>query len=400
MNSKERLLAAIEYEETDYTPCSFMIFFNQYFKCKTEREFVEKQLELGLDAYAHVGHLKHSLHPEAKLTEWTEQEGSTKYFCRKIDTPKGSLTQKVRQSEGWPQENNFPIFNDYIITRAEEVLVKPEEDLEKVKYFFGPFGDEDITSLKESAIEAKKIAEEHGLLQLGGWKPAQKPSMTVETSGNSDGGVVGCDCLAWLSGYTDIMILSMTKPEIIKEYVNIIHEWNMKQIEIYLDVTNADIIWRRGWYETTEFWLPEIYKEIIAPTIKKEAELVHQAGRKYGYIITSAFLPILEHILGADIDILVGLDPSQGKGTYLDIVKQEFLNKKKALWGGVSGAMTVERGTKEETEKAVIEALKTLSKGGGFILSPVDNIREDTDNAWQNTKVFVETWKKYRKQKW
>jgi hypothetical protein len=34
--------------------------------------------------------------------------------------------------------------------------------------------------------------------------------------------------------------------------------------------------------------------------------------------------------------------------------------------------------------------------GGGFILSPVDNVRDDTPNAWKNTHKFIETWKKYR----
>jgi hypothetical protein len=62
----------------------------------------------------------------------------------------------------------------------------------------------------------------------------------------------------------------------------------------------------------------------------------------------------------------------------------------------VSGAVTVETGTKEQTEAAVVAALETLGKGGGFILSPVDNVREDTAKAWENTHVFIETWKNHR----
>ena len=230
------------------------------------------------------------------------------------------------------------------------------------------------------------------MLQVGGWKGWVHPGLQV------DPGVMGCDALAWLSGYVDIMVLSLTKPDIIKEYVNIIHEWNLKQIEIYLDVTDADLIIRRGWYETTEFWTPEAYRNIIAPTLTKEAELVHQAGKKYGYIITSAFLPILDDILDTGIDVLIGLDPKEGKGTDLTSVKKTFSDKKKAVWGGVSGAVTVETGTEKDTEEAVIQALSILGKDGGFILSPVDNVREDTENAWKNTDVFLRTWKKYNRE--
>ena len=390
------MLAALEYRDVDYVPCSFMIFLNLYCRCTTEREFVEKQLELGLDAYVHVGHLKHSFHPEVKCSEWVEAKGGEKYFCRRLDTPKGPLSQRIRQRHDWPQEGNFPLFNDWLVTRMEEMLVKPEEDLEKLRYFFGPFKDEDIQELKESAAEAKKTADKYGLLRMGGWKSTIRPGMTVATRGDSDGGVMGCDCMAWLSGYEEVMILSLTKPEVINEYAKIIHEWNLRQMEIYLDVTDADVIWKRAWYETTEFWTPGAFRDIIAPIIKKEADLIHQAGKKFGYILTSAFLFVLDDLLDAGIDVLVGLDPEEGKGTEFDIVKGKFSARKKALWGGVSGAITIEQGTERDTKEAVINALKTLARNGGFVLSPVDNVRDDTEKAWKNTHVFIDTWKKYR----
>ena len=135
-----------------------------------------------------------------------------------------------------------------------------------------------------------------------------------------------------------------------------------------------DLIIRRGWYETTEFWTPKAYRTIIAPTLKKEAELVHQAGKKFGYIITSAFMPILDDILDAGVDVLIGLDPKEGKGTDLLSVKEKFKAKNKCIWGGVSGPLTVEQGTEQETEEAVIHAMQTLGKGGQFILSQLDHV--------------------------
>jgi len=80
----------------------------------------------------------------------------------------------------------------------------------------------------------------------------------------------------------------------------------------------------------------------------------------------------------------------------LQAVKDKFTAKKRCLWGGVSGAVTVETGSEQDTEAAVIQALRVLGKGGSFILSPVDNVREDTPQAWKNTYKFIETWKKHR----
>jgi hypothetical protein len=376
-----------------------MIFYNLYQKCKTEEEYVEEQLKLGMDAFVHVGHLNHTLHfygalhPDVKVSEWVEEEEGVKYFCRRLDTPKGPLSSRIKQWDGWPTRDDFQLMNDWIVPRAEEVLVKPERDLEKVRYLFGPIRDSDIAMLKEEVNAAKNLAQRHGLLQVGGWKGSVRPGTYV------DPGVMVCDAIAWLSGYEEVMVLSITKSDLIKEYINIIHEWNMKQIEIYLDVTEADLIIRRAWYETTEFWAPHTFRDLIAPTIKRECDLVHQAGKKYGYIITSAFFPLLEDILSSGVDVLIGLDPEEGKGTDLEAVKKIFSQKGKAIWGGVSGAVTVETGSEKETEEAVIRALSILGKGGGLILSPVDNVREDTENAWRNTHRFLRTWKAHRADK-
>ena len=73
MNSRERMLASLSCEPVYYIPCSFMIFYNLYSRCKTEMQFVEEQLKLGLDALVHVGRLCHdmhqygTLHPDVKV---------------------------------------------------------------------------------------------------------------------------------------------------------------------------------------------------------------------------------------------------------------------------------------------------------------------------------------------
>lgn len=396
MTSRERMLAALAGEQPDHTPCSFMLYLSLLRQCRTDAEYVERQVAMGLDAFVHVGHLNADLHrygglhPDATWREWTEQREGVTYFCRRIDTPAGPLTSKVRQRGGWPTQDEFPLYDDLLTPRMEEALVDPERDLSKVKYLFGPIRDDDVRALAAEAKEAGRQAQALGLLQVGGWKGRVRPGLHVEP------GVMGCDVMAWLSDMEGIMALGVLRPDVVAEYARIIHEWNLRQLEVYLDKTGAELIVRRGWYETTEFWTPAGFRAIIAPTLRREAELVHQAGRRFGYIITSAFLPLLNDILEAGVDVLIGLDPAEGKGTHLAEIKERFRGRHRALWGGVSGAITVEMGTEEETEDAVRTALRTLGVGGGFILSPVDNIREDTEKARRNTRRFIEAWQRYR----
>lgn len=132
MTSRERMLAAISCEPVDYTPCSFMIFYNMMMRCATHGEFLERQVEMGLDPFAHAGYLKPAMHPDVAEKVWREQEGGETIICRHIDTPKGPLVQRVAQMNGWPAQDNFWIYHDWVVPRSREVLVKPEQDLEKL----------------------------------------------------------------------------------------------------------------------------------------------------------------------------------------------------------------------------------------------------------------------------
>ncbi len=66
------------------------------------------------------------------------------------------------------------------------------------------------------------------------------------------------------------------------------------------------------------------------------------------------------------------------------------------LWGGVCGYLTVERGTQQEIEEQVRQAIAVLGRGGGLILSPVTNVREDNARVWANLHALVDAWRRLR----
>jgi uroporphyrinogen-III decarboxylase len=101
---------------------------------------------------------------------------------------------------------------------------------------------------------------------------------------------------------------------------------------------------------------------------------------------------MLDFYLEAGIDVLIGIDPVQGTHTNLPLMKEK-LGKRVCLWGGVSAAVTLERGSEEEVRTAVRHARQVLGPSG-FILSPVDNITIDEPLTWQNLQVFIDEWQK------
>ena len=120
--------------------------------------------------------------------------------------------------------------------------------------------------------------------------------------------------------------------------------------------------------------------------------MAHEHGALFGYICSSGVGPMLDFYREAGIDVLIGVDPVQGTYTDMGMMKKK-LGGRICLWGGVSGAVTVELGSEDEVRAAVRKALETLGPEG-FILSPVDNITEDTPRTWRNLEAFLDEWQR------
>ncbi len=395
MSSKERLLAAMNFQETDYIPCAFMIFTALRNQCRDEYEFIKRQLELGLDAMVNLPEFPLRFHPDVAIREWKEHPAGSPYplIHREYQTPSGALTAVVRQTEDWPFGDHLPLCDDYVAARSEKFLITEESDLEKFRYLLLPPSDEEIRIFREDAKAKKQFAADRGLAVWGGrtiWSERKYDELY-----GTDYGIMGVDALMWLCGGVKPLYWAYDKPEFLEELIAMIDAWNKKRMGLYLD-EGVDVLVKRAWYESTEFWSPELYRQFILPIIKDDASLTRQAGAKFGYIMTGGIMPLLDMILEAGVDINIGVDPVQGKGTDVKALKAKS-DGKMCLWGGVNGFLTVERGTEEEIAAAVEGAIGVLSKNGGFILSPVDNVTDDTEKTWRNVKRFIEVWKELRK---
>jgi uroporphyrinogen decarboxylase len=151
-----------------------------------------------------------------------------------------------------------------------------------------------------------------------------------------------------------------------------------------------DLYIKRAWYENCDFWTPAAYREFLYPILRADADLAHRKGARFGYLITSNCMPLLEMFAEAGVDVLIGVDPAEWD---LDDV-QRRLGGKVCLWGGVNGHVTVEQGTPDQVRAEVRQAMRVLAPGGGFILSPVDNVREDTPRARENALALIGEWRR------
>jgi hypothetical protein len=381
------MLTAIEGGTPDRVPLSFMIFRALSARSDGWTDALERSIELGIDpvvrleAAAPSGGAEHAdapgtpVHfgPGVTVREWRERPPGARYplLHKEYVTPSGTLSVAVNQTDDWPCGDHVPFLNDYIEPRATKRLVESPDDIPALRHLLVEPTAEDLRDYREAWKEAKKFAASRGLLLSAGWG-------------------IGADALAWLFGLTNAVFAAADRPEFLTELLDVISAWNRRRMEIMLDA-GVDIFMRRGWYEGTSFWSPELYRRFLLPRLREEAKLAHQAGSKFGYIMTVGANQFAESLLESDVDVVIGVEDVQDHGMDFTRLKKR-LGGKVAIWGGVNGFVTIEEGKESDIRLATSAALRTLGPGG-FILSPVDNIRNPSDAVWKKVLFFIDAWK-------
>jgi uroporphyrinogen-III decarboxylase len=153
-------------------------------------------------------------------------------------------------------------------------------------------------------------------------------------------------------------------------------------------VGGVDVVAQRGWYSSTDFWSPRLFKRFLQPLLAELAGMAHAEGKKFAYTMTMGASTMADSLEAAGVDLLYYVDPVQDK-TDLAQVKARFRGKV-ALAGGVNSAVTLGSGSAEAIRAAVHQAVETLGPDG-FVLAPVDAIFPDT--PWASVEAMIAAWK-------
>lgn len=118
---------------------------------------------------------------------------------------------------------------------------------------------------------------------------------------------------------------------------------------------------------------PAQIREFLLPRMKRMIDLAHQAGAYVFHHSDGAIRDILPDLIEAGIDVL---NPIQWrcKGMDREGLKRDF-GDKVVFHGGVDNQYTLAFGTVEQVRQEVIDNLRILGNGGGYILAPCHNIQ-------------------------
>ncbi len=348
------------------------------FRYRSQVERAEGVLELGLDdtlllepPLNKTEHYDANRMPgvEVRVRRGTREGERYALLIKEYETPAGVLRQVVRRTDDWPYGEDVRLFSDHNISRALEFPVKGHEDLPRLRHVLGEPPPGALCEFRERAAALRREARRLGVLLEGGWT------------------ALG-DAALWLVGTEALLTWQLEQPELLGALLDLLCDWELRRMDLLLEA-GVEAIVHSGWYETTDFWTPRAYRQLLKPRLARLVRRAHEAGVPFNAIITTSWQALQDDLVELGIDSLVGVDPVQGKADLADVKRQ--LGPHMCLWGGVNSAVTLGQGTGEEIRMAAQEAIHTLAQGGGFVLYPVDQLGEDL--PWPRVQALIDAWR-------
>ena len=264
------------------------------------------------------------------------------------------------------------MIEDFNIPRGVKHAVAGPDDLSKLRYLLCDPTAEQLAAFRQRMAQIRRFADREGVL-VKGWS------------------AFGMDLAVWLMGVEGAVMAAMTQPDFFAELIAIVGAFDRRRTEILLEVGGVDVVAQRGWYSSTDFWSPKLFRRFLLPEIKGVSTLAHQAGLKFAYTMTMGAHTMADALADAGVDVLYYADPVQDKSDLAE-VKAKFRGKV-AIAGGVNSAVTLGSGTPEEIRQAVHAAAAVLGPDG-YIMSPVDAIFPDT--PWTSVEAMIAAWQEIR----
>lgn len=371
MTSRERLLAAMARQEPDHVPLWCLWSYDRPpFNAPDPRTRIDAVVALGMDDSLWL-HAPWRSDPRVRVSASSEAVPGADYrlLRKRYETPAGVAEHVLRSSEYLTDVAHVGVIGDLNISHSLEFLVKDRGDLGPLRHLLCDPDAQQLAAFRSQAREYRRFAAERGVLLEGAY-------------------VSLGDTAAWLMGPQSLIYAFQDDPSFVEELLEVIWQWHRRQVEILLD-EKVDVILHRGWYELPDFWGVEPYRRFLKPLLRREVEMVHQAGARFSYIMTKGIMPLLDDFVGLGMDVLWGPDPVQGEADLPRL--RAKLAGRMCVWGGMNAVLTLGTGTPADARRAVEEAIRILAPGGGFVLFPVDQIIAGT--PWENIEAMLERWR-------
>ncbi len=377
MNSRERLLAALDNQTPDRVPISTyeLVGYNSaawenndpsYSElmdtirarsdcvCLWEPKPVARPLSAATTDLVQMPFIE-SASPVAQSVE-ESRDGKAVITRTTVHTPKGDLTRTTK------------VFEDVQTIWVTEHWCKNSDDVDSALSV--PF-----EPLSYDFSDYSRICEEvgdHGIIMSSIPDPL---------------------CLAAeLMDFGEYTIWAMTETDHFSRAIEILHERNMANLTRMLDAQVVDLYRIYGpEYATPPYLPPRFFERFVTPYVKDMTELIHSRGAKVRLHSHGRISQVLDMILATGVD---AIDPCEGPpdgDIPLSEVKKR-VGDQLCIFGNLQLKL-LELASGDEVETAVRECMDAAKTGGGYVIMPTAapiNTPLDPKTA-SNYVRFIET---------
>jgi len=193
-----------------------------------------------------------------------------------------------------------------------------------------------------------------------------------------------------LGALEKLLFYYVTNPDLCLEIARITTDFTKGVIEMAVD-EGADGIVLEGdlAMKTNTFMSPDHYRRFIKPFHQEICETAHSRGVPIIKHTDGNIWPILNDLVEAGFD---GIHPIQPQS--MDIVEvKEKINGRTCILGNIDCTYLLPFGTEEEVVASVIDTIRKVAPGGGYILSSSNSIHPGCKG--ENVIAMFKTAKKY-----
>jgi uroporphyrinogen-III decarboxylase len=380
MTCRERLLAAIRHEDVDRVPCSPRLgpALRILYDDRTTEDLALRAASTGdiaLDPtfYADTG-IPNVLYGTgdaapgldgAEITTTTEDEGDCLVVTRTFHTPAGQMREVRKKPK--PGHTEYGSSPD---PAHLEHMVKGPDDLDKVRYLVPDPAHYDIGAQYHEMVER---VGEFGLVAVCVRSPFDLQ-------------------LGFLRAVEDLMVDYYVNRPFFDELCRMWFEKMMAETKAVLEKGAKAVL--GSWYFTSlsTGWSPAMFREVFLPMIAAHVDLVHSYDAVYDYYDDGKCMAIIDMIKEARVDVLETLTPPPVGDVDLAEVKRR-IGDSVCLKGYGDLLYVIKKGSPEDVENMVSQAMEIAAPGSGFIMGTSDSIREDTPR--ENIRAYFDAVLKY-----
>ena len=360
MNSKERVLTALQHKAPDRVPVDYWAIplITQRLKEKLNFKDDEELLRyLNIDLRVING------------PQFTGRE-LRKYPNGKAEDLWGVLRRPVTvEGNGFKQT--------YM-----EVDESPLANMETVKEIeaYGKWPSADWWDYSELAEQCKKY-----------------PGFAVVNMGDRMDRTAQLKTAMYLRGMEQIMLDMYEKPEVLEAILEHIVAYFVEYNHRVFKAANGGIdIFMMGddfGMQNSLLFGAAMWRKYFKPGFKKYIEVAHKYNIKIMHHTCGAVKELIPDFIDAGLDILQSVQP-QAAGMNLRDLKKEF-GKDICFHGSIDIQKTVPFGTVADIKREVKERMEAGKSGGGFIICTAHNIQ--ADSPLENITALFEAYQEYGK---